>query len=177
MLWRLFTDGVIHPALKSRHSVSCQSSDKSDSVRHLPSDSLHQSQLWQALEVSRSWLHTNICMKTGTFAVWQEVAAVTMPSEQSAAGGDGGPVGRFLQLGKLEGRLVCSPDLDQLLSCASDSIVHPICGQPAEWPGLRCNLHRVCTRFNIWAHCLDHPTDQLQQSLLMPVSSHRLKFS
>ncbi len=57
---------------------------------------------------------------------------MTMPSEQLAAGGDGGPAGRFLQLGKLEGRLVCSPDLDQLLSCASDSTVHPICGQPAE---------------------------------------------
>ena len=48
---------------------------------------------------------------------------MTMPSEQPAAGGDGGPAGRFLQLGKLEGRLVCSPDLDQLLSCASDSLV------------------------------------------------------
>ena len=43
---------------------------------------------------------------------------MTMPSEQPAAGGDGGPTGQFLQLGKLEGRLVCSPDLDQLLSCA-----------------------------------------------------------
>ena len=43
---------------------------------------------------------------------------MTMPSEQTAAGGDGGSAGRFLQLGKLEGRLVCSPDLDQLLSCA-----------------------------------------------------------
>ena len=49
---------------------------------------------------------------------------MTMLSEQAAAGADGGPAARFLQLGKLEGRLVCSPDLDQLLSCAPPT-VHP----------------------------------------------------
>ena len=43
---------------------------------------------------------------------------MTLPAEQPNVGGDGAPAGRFLQLGKLEGRLVCSPDLDQLLSCA-----------------------------------------------------------
>lgn len=42
---------------------------------------------------------------------------MTLPPDQPGGTGEGAHAGRFLQLGKLEGRLVCSPDLDQLLSC------------------------------------------------------------
>ena len=58
-------------------------------------------------------------------AVRQEVAAVTYPTDEPA-GVSSAAEGTFLQLGKLEGRLVCSPDLDQLLSCATANIALPL---------------------------------------------------